>query len=487
MSLSKSASINIGYSLARERSYSPKAAIFLVLIICLLASSAPAKYSGGTGEPNSPYRIKTAEDLNDIGNHVEDFNKCFVMVNDINLAEYSGTQFNIIGSCSNPFTGVFDGNEKNISNFAHSCPGTDYIGLFRIVDGINAVIKELELVDPNVAGTQAGVGALLGVLGRGAVSGCHVKGGRVSGGHDVGGLVGLSEGGVGGIRSTISNCRADVVVLGSVRVGGLVGLHWSGIISNCSSSGSVEGYEAAGGLVGSSSWPGAVTYGCGTTSSISGDHWVGGLVGLSDAWISNCWAGGDVQGRQAVGGLVGRSAAELYESYFSGNVNGAEDVGGVVGAFELGQIIRNCYSVGSVTGSSKVGGLVGTIYEDPYSGYGRIHNSYATGRVQGQNGVGGLVGVGDNSGVTVVASFWDVNNTGVAISTGGRGLATAQMQTESTFADAGWNFVEVWNIGENQTYPFLRQYSAGDLNHDGLVDWRDFAVLASHWLEEKSI
>ncbi|MHC4619949.1 MAG: hypothetical protein ACYTEQ_19555 [Planctomycetota bacterium] len=57
------------------------------------------------------------------------------------------------------------------------------------------------------------------------------------------------------------------------------------------------------------------------------------------------------------------------------------------------------------------------------------------------------------------------------------------MQTESTFTDAGWDFVEVWDIGENQTYPFLRVYPAGDIDHDEKVDWFDVAILAGHWLE----
>jgi phage recombination protein Bet len=58
----------------------------------------------------------------------------------------------------------------------------------------------------------------------------------------------------------------------------------------------------------------------------------------------------------------------------------------------------------------------------------------------------------------------------------------AEMMEEATFT--GWDFVEVWGIGENQTYPYLRKYVAGDLNHDGIVDWRDFAIFALHWLEE---
>jgi len=54
------------------------------------------------------------------------------------------------------------------------------------------------------------------------------------------------------------------------------------------------------------------------------------------------------------------------------------------------------------------------------------------------------------------------------------------MKKESTFTS--WDFVETWNIGENQTYPYLRVYPAGDLNHDGIVNLLDFAIFAGRWL-----
>jgi hypothetical protein len=84
---------------------------------------------------------------------------------------------------------------------------------------------------------------------------------------------------------------------------------------------------------------------------------------------------------------------------------------------------------------------------------------------------------------TVLNSFWDVNSSGLTWSAGGLGKTTVEMQTESTFTDAGWDFVEVWGIGEGQTYPFLRVYPAGDIDHDDRVDWADVAIMAEHWLE----
>jgi hypothetical protein len=116
-------------------------------------------------------------------------------------------------------------------------------------------------------------------------------------------------------------------------------------------------------------------------------------------------------------------------------------------------------------------------------------NCYSRGSVDANNNVGALVGY-HRSG-WYASCFWDsdvnpdVNGIGNASDPNVIGKPTPQMQTESTFTDAGWDFVEVWDIGEGQTYPFLREYLAGDSNHDGIVDWADYAILASQWLQEK--
>ena len=133
--------------------------LFTCLVICFLVSLAQAKYNGGTGEPNNPYRISDANDMNAIGADSNDWDKHFILVNDINLAEYTGEQFNMIGDYkgyghpdNKPFAGVFDGNSHTISNFTYDSNGVNRIGLFEGVDG--GEIKNLGLIDPNVnAGT----------------------------------------------------------------------------------------------------------------------------------------------------------------------------------------------------------------------------------------------------------------------------------------------------------------------------------------------
>jgi hypothetical protein len=172
--------------------------------------------------------------------------------------------------------------------------------------------------------------------------------------------------------------------------------------------------------------------------------------------------------------LIGYSwAANISKCYSSVNTSVTNyGAGGLVG-IQYDGTITNCYATGNATGDYYVGGLIG-------ANNNTIINCYAIGAVTGNRDYGGLVG--KNSWL-VEDSFWDVEASGEPNSAAGIGLTTSQMQTESTFTDAGWDFVEIWNIGENQTYPFLRVHPAGDLNHDGLVDWRDFAILAGHWLE----
>ncbi len=190
---------------------------------------------------------------------------------------------------------------------------------------------------------------------------------------------------------------------------------------------------------------------------VSGNSWVGGLVGFNRGSISNCYSTGDFSGGNYVGGLLGK------------NESGA---------------ISHCHSTGSVTGHGYVAGLVG-------GNYGTVSSCYSNGDVGGGYDLGGLVGANRGS---VSRCFWDIDTQthGVTDSIGDNdgivtnvaGPPTAQMQTEFTFTSAGWDFLEIWNIAENQTYPYLRQYWSGDLNMDGRADLLDFAIFAGHWLDE---
>ena len=56
--------------------------ILLAITIFSFSLPAYAKYSGGTGEPNDPYQIATAEDLMLLGDSPEDYDKHFILTTD---------------------------------------------------------------------------------------------------------------------------------------------------------------------------------------------------------------------------------------------------------------------------------------------------------------------------------------------------------------------------------------------------------------------
>ena len=149
------------------------------------------------------------------------------------------------------------------------------------------------------------------------------------------------------------------------------------------------------------------------------------------------------------GGIVGQigvltfAPSIINKSYSNANINSSIG-GGIVGR-SYNTIISNSYATGSVF-ADLAGGLVAENGGDSF-----ISNSYAVGFVSGFSS-GGLVASGSNSSVT--SSYWDTQTSGQTTSAGGVGKTTAEMKQQSTFV--GWDFVNVWNIVNGVTYPFLR-------------------------------
>ena len=189
-------------------------------------------------------------------------------------------------------------------------------------------------------------------------------------------------------------------------------------------------------------------------ADVTGQWYVGSLVGTNYGTVSNSYSTGSVTGEGYVGGLVGGNASTVSNSYSTGSMTGNNLVGGLVGA-NTGTV-SNSYSTGSVSGNSDVGGLVG-------GNTGTVSNSYSTGSVSGDEDVGGLVGYSEG---TVSNSFWDIQSSGQTTSAGGTGKTTAEMKDIATFSGAAWdiiavanpsqtNLAHIWNIVDDETYPFL--------------------------------
>jgi hypothetical protein len=130
-----------------------------------------------------------------------------------------------------------------------------------------------------------------------------------------------------------------------------------------------------------------------------------------------------------------------------------------------------------------VGGLVGN------NEGGNLINSYSTGAVIGNKDSGGLVRGGYPAGVT--GGFWDIQTSGENTSDGGTGLTTTEMQSVSTFLEAGWDFIgetangteDIWAVCEGVDYPHLAwEFVIGDFDADADIDFADFCIFAEHWL-----
>ena len=210
-------------------------------------------------------------------------------------------------------------------------------------------------------------------------------------------------------------------------------------------------------------------------------YYIGGLCGRNYGTISCCWLNINVSGNSHVGGLCGFNDGTIDRCYVTGSISGSGAdpwrLGGMCGA--NGGSISDCYTTTSITGGSYsgyLGGLCGW-------SNGAISNCYATGTIAGENSqhLGGLCG--NNNGGLITSCFWDIETSGQTWSDGGTGLTTTNMKMQITFSNSHWDFINIWNIGENQTYPYLRKFSAADINKDHIVNLFDLAILCEQWMD----
>ena len=186
--------------------------------------------------------------------------------------------------------------------------------------------------------------------------------GTVSGGSDLGGLVGST---------------------GGSRYVDPIG------ITRSYATGDVNGTSTLGGLIGemSSNGPGITnSYATGDVTGTGTN--IGGLAGNGLSPITRSYATGDVNGTSQIGGLVGYGR-DVSESFATGNVTGTdEEIGGLIGYLTSGTV-QDAYATGGVvTGDTKVGGLVGESFNNN-----RIDNAYAAVEVHAQTGLrGGFIG-----------------------------------------------------------------------------------------------
>ena len=201
------------------------------------------------------------------------------------------------------FRGTFEGNGHTIRHLFINRPAADYVGLFGLIGYFGSgTIRAVGVIDVDVTGNNF-VGGLVG-RNRGVVTANYATG-PVSGGSDVGGLVGGNSN-----YGTITGSYATGLVSGGSNVGGLVGENFTGTITGSYATGLVSGGSNVGGLVGENR--GVVTAGY-ATGPVSGNRDVGGLVGRnsSSGTITSSYWDTTTSGQSTGDGGAGQSTAAL--------------------------------------------------------------------------------------------------------------------------------------------------------------------------------
>ena len=375
-------------------------------------------YSGGSGTEEDPFLIETLDDLMSLSHNTLHYDCHFMLNADIDL---SGIVFehaliaawydNIweFGEGGYEFTGTFDGNGHVISNMTIEAPesSNDYLGLFGVVSGMDALIRNFGVVDFAIK-----------------AYGNEAK-----------------------------------------YLGGLCGENAGGVLENCYAIGQIANTE--GESVEPSSLVGTLQ--CGVPDEPDPDYksmLIGGLCGLNCGFIDECFAETDIfcgMDTECVGGLCGKTTGPEWCDQHS--------------------FIFNSYSRGSVIIDEygyKVGGLCG------HSG-GIILRCYSTTElINGEDcdRVGGLVGSAGPDNITR-NSFWDMDVSSISNSPAGTGLSTAELQTQSTFTDEGWDFMYesengLWDTWYMNGYPelaFFREYNLVVNSGDGGGVYRSDSII----------
>ncbi|MFH1369713.1 MAG: GLUG motif-containing protein [Planctomycetota bacterium] len=291
--------------------------VLVLAAFSVVAGCACAKYSGGTGFPDDPYKIGSTADLLTLATDINDYNKYFILISDIDLnpnlpggqvfttaviARDTDSSNGVFDGIS--FTGVFDGAGRKIVNLTINTngAGNDYLALFGRIS-TNGVVKNLDLENTYIRS--------------GDNSTC------------IGGLVGQNWG------TSISKCSAIVDIAAGAKssyLGGLVGDN-GGNISGCLSAGTVVGGDDSyylGGLTGDNY--NSDINNCYSTADVTAGencYEFGGLVGRNEGNISNCFSTGPVAGGTSAyrfGSPVGSNKGNATGCYFllgSGPDNGS--------------------------------------------------------------------------------------------------------------------------------------------------------------------
>jgi len=244
-----------------------------------------------------------------------------ISLNDVKISEltdYSGLyKWTPIGK-TKQFQGTFDGNNKTISGI-YCSESTRYAGLFANIG--NAIIKNLTIDNSRFESTMtsgnANLSAVTGVNQVATFTNVHVTSDvvvKAGGAQWVGGISAMTNG-----DTTMEDCVCEAkIISGGAEVGGLIGITLAGTttITRCKSASAItkSAGNGTGGLIGKMNAGKVDIIQCMNAGSITitGGAQTGGLIGVVQGGtltLTDCMNAGAMNctGDSVIGGIVGRS------------------------------------------------------------------------------------------------------------------------------------------------------------------------------------
>ncbi len=329
-----------------------------------------------------------------------------------NISAGSISNFSVIGSVAQPFTGVFNGDNHTISNVTIndttplSSSTVSDLGIFADNSG---TIQNLAISNINVTGNNYWF---------------------------VGGLVGQNNGNINHVAITGTSVVTQTGVANN--------FYW-GVGALAGSSGGTGPYaNATHGYTQINNATISASSVSGTATVVGVDN-SGGLVG---------WVGGGTVNKTS-------SNAKVKTTINSAGAFGI-GLGGLVG-WVTGGTVENSYSTGSTDSSSLTsgsdvdqGGFVGALGGEGNGG--TLQDDYSTGVSTAVSGAktGGFLGFINSTNDKTTNTYWDTTTSGASTSAGSSaGLTDTQMKQQSSFS--GFSFPSIWAMGTGSfLYPELQ-------------------------------
>lgn len=407
----------------------------------------------GEGTEDDPYILNNTNAFLKIGAMLRDGETVyFKLATDIDL---DGTEWEPVNGEGKKI--ALDGQGHAIKNLSAS--------LFSVLEGS---VQNLIIDGVNISATNASCGVLAGLAGSAekpnavVAKDITIKNAEISNTNNrVGGLIGYLLGGV------VENVNVECTVSGGQQIGGLIGRMEAGSLINCASSGDVTSTNYySGGLVGYIET--ATVKGCSASGKVvngsTGYSRVGGLIGqMQGGSVENCYATGDVEGLGHFGGgLIGvadtKATIDISTSYATGDVklpqtNNKAGAGGLLGYVEKGTVtISNCYSTGAITARRWSAGFLGR----NNTGIVTITNGYTKSDISGiaLATAAGIV-LGNNGGTVSCSGFiaWNVSDKAFCFPADAIPVAGNYYGTEGTITShavaLGWS-TDIWDLSADE-------------------------------------